>query len=193
MTRKLYKLALWYIRKLHATDRNYRQEVEKMEWLTYKNCSKAHLIYGLGAEWESVGRYEVIDNAIQRLWEYEALGTVEELKEAKKLLEKLEELKFENEQPKTDWIPCEVEMPKEHDSMFAKLKGTDKWSSGMFEKISDEVNVTIELQDGSRITRTSNTIDGKWEVETNPWLKQKVIAWQPLPQPYKKEGAENDR
>ena len=81
MTRKLYKLALWYIRKLHATDRNYRQEVEKMEWLTYKNCSKAHLIYGLGAEWESVGRYEVIDNAIQRLWEYEALGTVEELKE----------------------------------------------------------------------------------------------------------------
>ena len=83
MTRKLYKLALWYIRKLHATDRNYRQEVEKMEWLTYKNCGKAHLIYGLGAEWESVGRYEVIDNAIQRLWEYEALGTVEELKEAR--------------------------------------------------------------------------------------------------------------
>jgi len=95
-----------------------------------------------------------------------------------------------NEQPKTDWIPCEVEMPKEHDSMFAKFKGTDKWSSGMFEKTSDEVNVTIELQDGSRITRTTNTIDGKWEVEINPWLKQKVVAWQPLPQPYKKEGAE---
>ena len=147
------------------------------------------------------GCYETIDYikakeiAIERMEEveqYRALGTVEELKEAKKLLEKLEELKFENEQPKTDWIPCEVEMPKEHDSMFAKLKGTDKWSSGMFEKISDEVNVTIELQDGSRITRTSNTIDGKWEVETNPWLKQKVIAWQPLPQPYKKEGAESE-
>ena len=88
------------------------------------------------------------------------------------------------------WIPCEVEMPKEHESMFAKFKGTNKWSGGMFEKTSDEVNVTIELDDGSRITRTTHTIDGKWSVEINSWVKQKVIAWQPLPQPYKKEGAE---
>ena len=93
-------------------------------------------------------------------------------------------------QPKTDWIPCEVEMPKEHESMFAKFKGTNRWSGGMFEKTSDEVNVTIELDDGSIITRTTHTIDGKWSVEINSWVKQKVIAWQPLPAPYKKEGAE---
>ena len=87
------------------------------------------------------------------------------------------------------WISCEVEMPKEHDSMFSKLKGTDKWSDAMFEKTSDDVNVTIELEDGSRITKTAHTIDGKWSVEINSWIKQKVIAWQPLPQPCKKEGA----
>ena len=96
-----------------------------------------------------------------------------------------------NRQPQADkWIPCEVEMPKEHESMFAKFKGTDKWAGGMFEKISDEVNVTVELEDGSRITKTTHTIDGKWSVETNSFIKQKIIAWQPLPHPYKKEGAE---
>ena len=108
-----------------------------------------------------------------------------------KLFEIANYLESLQNQPQADkWIPCEVEMPKEHDSMFSKLKGTDKWSDAMFEKISDDVNVTIELEDGSRITKTAHTIDGKWSVEINSWIKQKVIAWQPLPQPYKKEGAE---
>ena len=164
------------------------QEVkESIEYLKMQLTEDLEMICFTGDELKAL---DMSIQALEEVEQYRALGTVEELKEAKKLLEKLEELKFANEQPKTDWIPCEVEMPKEHDSMFAKLKGTDKWSSGMFEKISDEVNVTIELQDGSRITRTLNTIDGKWDVETNPWLKQKVIAWQPLPEPYKKEGAE---
>lgn len=111
-------------------------------------------------------------------------------------LEAIEEMINRQPQVETDtnvgskWIPCEVEMPKEHESMFAKFKGTNKWSGGMFEKTSDEVNVTIELDDGSIITRTTHTIDGKWSVEINSWVKQKVIAWQPLPAPYKKEGAE---
>lgn len=95
------------------------------------------------------------------------------------------------QQPKIDWVSCEERLPEEHESMFAKFKGTDKWCGGMFEKTSDEVNVTIELEDGSRITRTTHTIDGKWSVEINSWVKQKVIAWQPLPQPYKGEGEIN--
>ena len=32
------------------------------------------------------------------------------------------------------WIPCNEKMPEEHDSIFTKLKGTDKWSNAMFEK-----------------------------------------------------------
>ena len=104
------------------------------------------------------------------------------------------------EQPQADatdtnvgkWIPIEAELPKEHESIFAKFKGTDKWKGGMFEKSSDDVNVTIELEDGSRITRTTHTIDGEWGVEKFSCVKQKVVAWQPLPQPYKKEGVENE-
>lgn len=81
------------------------------------------------------------------------------------------------------WIPVSKRLPKEHDSIFVKYKGTDKWLPGMFEKISDEVNVTIELEDGTRITRTSCTIDGNWE----RLFRHKVIAWQPLPEPWKGE------
>lgn len=89
-------------------------------------------------------------------------------------------------QPKTDqWISVEERLPEEHDSMFAKLKGTDKWLSGMFEKRSDEVIVTCEYGDGTRVTNTSRTIDGKWSIETKSIVKLKVLFWQPLPEPYR--------
>ena len=82
------------------------------------------------------------------------------------------------------WIPCSEQLPEEHDSMFAKLKGTDKWSDAMFEKISDDVNATVEFEDGTRKTMTLHTNDGKWNTN-NRIVKFNVIAWQPLPQPYK--------
>ena len=87
-----------------------------------------------------------------------------------------------------NWIPCSERLPHEHDSIFAKFKGTDTWSNAMFERRSDNVNVTIEFKDGKRKVETSYTIDGKWKCEkeyrmTNP----KVLAWQPLPEPYKGE------
>lgn len=88
------------------------------------------------------------------------------------------------EQPKIgEWIPCSERLPEEHDSMFAKLKGTDKWQRGMFEKSSDNVNVTVEFEDGTRRTKTSHTIDGEWDKFARA-VKFKVIAWQPLPEPY---------
>ena len=37
------------------------------------------------------------------------------------------------------------------------------WYEGMFEKRSDEVNVTIEFDNKTRKTTTSYTIDGKWK------------------------------
>lgn len=83
----------------------------------------------------------------------------------------------------SEWIPCSERLPEEHDTMFAKFKGTDKWSDSMFAKKSDKVNVTVEFDDGSRMTQTLYTIDGQWKRETN--IKHKVIAWQPLPEPYK--------
>ena len=84
------------------------------------------------------------------------------------------------------WIPCSERLPEEYDSIFAKFKGTDKWNDFMFEKISDEVNATVEFEDGKRKTMTLYTIDGKWKTGIRI-VKFKVIAWQPLPEPYKGE------
>ena len=39
--------------------------------LTYYNRDKAYLNYGANCEWENMYRYEVIDNAIQKLAMYE--------------------------------------------------------------------------------------------------------------------------
>ncbi len=84
------------------------------------------------------------------------------------------------------WIYCGdgKNMPEEHDSIFAKLKGTDKWSDVMFEKSSADVNVTIEFEDGKRTTKTLHTIDGEWNGGQRG-VKFKVVAWQPLPEPYR--------
>lgn len=79
-----------------------------------------------------------------------------------------------------DWIMCSERLPEEHDSIFAKFKGTDKWNDFMFEKTSDEVNATVEFEDGKRKTMTLYTIDGKWKTGIRS-VKFKVIAWQPLP------------
>ena len=88
--------------------------------------------------------------------------------------------------PDNNWIPVEERLPEEHDSIFARFKGTDKWNKAMFEKISDEVNATIEYEDGSRKTTTSYTLDGVWKIEKEQRIvKQKVTAWQPLPEAYK--------
>lgn len=81
------------------------------------------------------------------------------------------------------WILCEDRLPEEHESIFVKFKGTSKWNSAMFEKISDEVNVTVEFEDGKRKVMTLHTCDGKWKSDIQI-VKFKVIAWQPLPEPY---------
>ena len=81
------------------------------------------------------------------------------------------------------WITCSERLPEEHESIFAKFKGTDKWSNAMFEKTSNEVNATIEFEDGKRAVKTLHTIDGRWN-EGNRGIKFKVVAWQPLPEEY---------
>lgn len=86
--------------------------------------------------------------------------------------------------PKVDkWIPCSERLPDEHNSIFAKFKGTDKWNDSMFEKISDDVNVTVEFNDGMRKTMTLHTCDGKWMMNLR-FVEFSVLAWQPLPDIY---------
>lgn len=81
------------------------------------------------------------------------------------------------------WIPCSERLPDEHNSIFAKFKGTDKWNNSMFENISDDVNVTVEFEDGKRKTMTLHTCDGKWKTDLRI-VKFAVLAWQPLPDTY---------
>ena len=80
-----------------------------------------------------------------------------------------------------DWIKCEDKMPEERDSIFAKLKGTDKWRNAMFEKSSEDVRIVEEFEDGTRRVFHSKTIDGKWDIEKSP-IKRKVTHWMPNPE-----------
>lgn len=92
-------------------------------------------------------------------------------------------------QPKVgEWIPVEEGLPAEHDSIFAKFKGTHLYKEAMFAKKSDEVNVTFQYEDGTTKSSTSYTIDGVWKIEKErKTFGLKVIAWMPLPEPYIKE------
>lgn len=80
-----------------------------------------------------------------------------------------------------NWVKCSIRMPEEHDSIFAKLKGTDKWRSAMFEKSSDDVRIVEVFEDGTRRVYHSHTIDGKWDIEKQP-MKRKVTHWMPNPE-----------
>ena len=70
---KLYKLAIWYIRKCNLKWDKTIKEIRSLDRLTYRegNGEKAYLFYGADAEWKSFSRYDVLDNAIQKLAEYE--------------------------------------------------------------------------------------------------------------------------
>lgn len=83
------------------------------------------------------------------------------------------------------WIPTSERMPEEHDSMFATLKGTDKWNDAMFEKTSDVVNVTVVDKKGKAVTTRANTVDGKWNCDLLRLNKSyQITHWQPKPEPY---------
>ena len=84
MSGKLYKLALWYIKKCNSKCTiQYKEKIKSLPRLTYKTSDKYMLLYGADAEWRIFNKYDVLDNAIQRLAEYENIGTVEELKTLK--------------------------------------------------------------------------------------------------------------
>lgn len=74
--------------------------------------------------------------------------------------------------------------PPEHESMFTKFKGTKKWLPGMFETVSNEVLVTIELPDKTRIVTVSKTTDGKWTGRCKNF-ECEVVAWTEMPAPAK--------
>lgn len=85
-----------------------------------------------------------------------------------------------------EWVSVEDRLPDEHESLFARYKGTDKWRNAMFTTISDRVIVCAEYENGKRIVKTANTVDGVWKVK-DIFCPCKVTHWMPLPQPPKGE------
>ena len=74
----LYKIALKYIGWCNGrqSDVTYGH-LKNMDRLTYRNCDKAYLSYGADSEWSKFKSYEVLDNAIQKLAEYEDVEETE--------------------------------------------------------------------------------------------------------------------
>lgn len=84
------------------------------------------------------------------------------------------------------WIPCSERLPEEHDSVFTRFVDKEKWNESMFEKISNEVNVTVVDDKGQKATTHAHTVDGKWSCDLLRCNKDyRIIAWMPLPEPYK--------
>lgn len=92
------------------------------------------------------------------------------------------------EQEAMRWISVKDRLPEQHDTIFAKLKGTDKWRDGLFEKQSDDVRVVIEYPDGYRRVHHSYLVDGVWACETLPPEGRKVLYWCENPELPKEEG-----
>ena len=83
------------------------------------------------------------------------------------------------------WIPVTERLPEEHDSIFAKFFGTERWINGMFRTTSNDVIACVEYEDGTRDIRTMRTIDGKWNFKGMGG--KKTTHWMPLPEPPKGE------
>jgi N-methylhydantoinase B/oxoprolinase/acetone carboxylase alpha subunit len=82
------------------------------------------------------------------------------------------------------WIPVKERLPEEHDSIFAKFKGTDNWKRGMFEKTSKYVIATVMFDDGIMLVEQAYTTDGIWRTDKKI-LGGTVVAWMDYPEPYK--------
>lgn len=94
--------------------------------------------------------------------------------------------KLVNKADSFEWIPVSKKLPDEHDSIFAKLCETDVLNDALWRTQSKEVLVTIEYENGARTVKSLRTTDGKWWIEKETTLsKFKIIAWMPLPKPYK--------
>lgn len=109
---------------------------------------------------------EIAIQALEELEQYRALGTVEELKEAR-----------EKQKTRREW----------YQKGYQDGLNADKWIS-CEERLPDEAGCYLVTTDG----RYNDIVDiAFYNAEDEVWYKaSKILAWQPLPQPYKKEGAE---
>lgn len=103
-------------------------------------------------------------------------------------LEIIEQLlaNLEQDEKENSWIPVSERLPEEHDSIFAKFKGTDNWKRGMFEKTSKYVIAIVVFDDGTALVEQAHTTDGIWRTDKKV-LGGTVVAWMDYPEPYKED------
>ena len=91
----------------------------------------------------------------------------------------MNEQRFPSAQPEQQWIPCSERLPEEKDAGILKKLGINKRS--------DYVIATVEAK-GERMTVTACTYDGTWYWDMQyAFSDYKIIAWMPLPEPYKED------
>ena len=98
-------------------------------------------------------------------------------------------MKMIQEQPKTDeWIPCSESMPEEHEEQQPIIDpATLAEIDVRYYTVSDRVQVTIEDETGRRFVCDDCTVNGRW-YNFNEDLGFEVLAWQPLPEPWRGEA-----
>ena len=93
-------------------------------------------------------------------------------------------MRFPSAQPEQRWIPCSERLPEEKDAGILKKLGTSKRS--------EYVLATVEVK-GERMTVTVCTYDGEWDWNMKyAFPDYKIIAWMPLPEPYKTESEDKE-
>ena len=112
--------------------------------------------------------------AIDAIEKFSCCGYIEE--DTDKLLKVINDLPpVQSEQR---WVPVTERLPKE-----------DHWLGGSGRQFSDEVLVSVTNYDDEDIwTYISQTIDGEWALELPNHCK--IIAWMPLPAPYREGDTE---
>ena len=131
---------------------------------------------------------EKLYGALWKLKDYEDTGLSPEEVERVNDFEKSQTYRaiaeLQEEREKHRWIPVTERLPEEHDSIFTRLNGTEKWKNGMFKRRSDNVLVTVKYEDGMVHTESAHTTDGVWKTDYKV-KGGKVVAWIPFPEPYK--------
>lgn len=80
-----------------------------------------------------------------------------------------------------EWISVDERLPEQHESIFAKYYGTDKWSKAMWRMSSELVIVAIRFKDGTGIVRTGDLRDGEWYTSVSRVLEPVVTHWMHFP------------
>lgn len=87
-----------------------------------------------------------------------------------------------------EWISVKERLPEEHDSIFERFYGTEKWKPGMFRKTSVRVLVAVKDENGNKAVMDTSTCDGKWSVQgVLSIFNYTVTHWMPLPEPPKED------